>query len=120
MMLYPPLSNTRYFTRSSPTTSGFPATSAATGTQVPSSPPRENPLTRSPDSNTPMLLQLRFHGGVNELVHITAKHCDFPNEGRGDERELLLGRQEHRLDFARHMAIHVRQLKLEFEIRHGT
>ena len=56
----------------------------------------------------------------DELRDVAAIGRDLADQRRGDERELFLRREEHRLDVARQVARHVGQLELEFEVRHGA
>src|SRR5262245_36346240 len=55
---------------------------------------------------------------MHEFGYIYAEHRDFAHQGRGDEGELLLRRQEYGFNTIRYMSRHGRQLKLEFEVRH--
>jgi DNA-3-methyladenine glycosylase II len=78
------------------------------------------PRPRAAASAAAHLLHLRLDDRVDEAAHVAAEHRDLAYQARGDERELLLGREKHGLEIAVEMARHVGKLKLELEVRHRT
>ena len=65
-----------------------------------------------------LLAQLGGDQRMDELRDVSAVDGDLADQRRGDERELLLRREEHGLEVPRQVARHVGQLELELEIRH--
>ncbi|MNZ20600.1 hypothetical protein D3C78_376560 [compost metagenome] len=55
---------------------------------------------------------------MHELGDVAAQRCDFPDQGRGNERIALRRREEQAFDLWRQLPIHVRQLEFVFEVGH--
>ncbi len=73
------------------------------------------------NSNASQLPQLDQYDRVLQTRGIVApQHRDLAHQRRRNERELFLRREEHGLNVAREVAVHVRQLKFDSKSRHGA